>query len=83
VLLHFEQTDAPFVSCQTVINRVQTYLPGYQKANPETIKHLLPLLEDAVANAHLLSGRAAIADENPSTTVHRLIGHLQAVSAKG
>jgi hypothetical protein len=81
VLLHFEQTDAPFVACQNVIHRVQTHLPGYQKADPETVKQLLPQLEYAMTNAHWLSSRAGIADENPITSVHRVIAHLRAISA--
>lgn len=82
VLLHFEQTDAPFVACQNVIHRVHTHLPGYQKADPETVKKLLPQLEYAMTNAHWLSSRAGIADENPSTSVHRVIAHLRAISAQ-
>jgi hypothetical protein len=82
VLLHFEQTDAPFGACQNVVHRVQSHLPGYQKADPETVKQLLPQLENAMTNAHWLSSRAGIADENPSTAVHRVIAHLSAISAQ-
>jgi hypothetical protein len=82
VLLHFEQTDAPFVACQNVIHRVQTHLPGYQKADSETVKQLLPQLENAMTNAHWLSTRAGITDENPSTAVYRVIAYLRAISAQ-
>ena len=81
VLLHFERTDAPFAACQNVIQRVQMHLPGYQKADSEVIKELLTHVEIAMANAHWLSGRAGISDENPSTSVHAVIEHLRAVSA--
>ena len=53
MLQHFEQTDAPYVACQNVIPRVQTHLPRYQKADPETVKQLLPQLEYAMTNADL------------------------------
>lgn len=83
VLLHFEQTDAPFIACQHVIQRIQAHLPAYQKADPATVKQLLPQLEVAIGNAHWLAARAEIADENPSTAVHKVIEHLKSVSAQG
>ncbi|MEJ0007771.1 MAG: RloB domain-containing protein [Steroidobacteraceae bacterium] len=81
ILLHFEQTDASFNECDSVIQRVRQHMPEYKKADRHCVKQLLALLETALANARWLATRTGIADENPSTTVLRVIEHLRAVSA--
>jgi len=80
-LLHFEQTDAAFNECDSVIQRVRQHMPEYKKADRECIKQLLPRLETALTNARWLSTRTGIEDENPSTTAHRVVEHLRAIGA--
>ena len=83
ILLHFEQTDAPFNTCDNIIQRVRQHMPAYRKADRDCVRQLLPLLETALTNAIWLAGRTGIGDENPSTAVHTIIEHLRAVSAAG
>lgn len=83
ILLHFEQTDAPFNACDNVIQRVRQHMPEYKKADRDCVRQLLPLLETAHTNARWLASRVGIADENSSTAVHVVIEHLRAVSAAG
>lgn len=80
ILLHFEKTDASFNECDSVIQRVRHHMPRYKKADRECVKQLLPQLETALANARWLETRTGIANENPSTSVPRVIEHLRAVS---
>jgi hypothetical protein len=80
VLLHFERTDRPFTSCDEVVTRIRrNHLDGYQKANDKIAEDLMSRLDTALANARWLSERAAIDDENPSTSVNGVLEHLRAV----
>jgi hypothetical protein len=80
VLLHFERTDRPFTSCDDVVTRIRrNHLDGYQKANDKIAEDLMSRLDTALANARWLSERAAIDDENPSTSVNGVVEHLRAV----
>lgn len=79
VLLHFEQTDAPFKSCAHVIDRVRQHAPGYQKSNERTAAELMNRLEQALANAHWLAARET--GGNPETSLHLLVEHMKSVGA--
>jgi len=82
VLLHFEKTDAPFQKCDEVAARIQRqHIEEYSKADPQFAKQLMAHIEVALANSVWLASRAGIINDNPSTSVHRLVQHLKAVSA--
>lgn len=82
VLLHFEKTDAPFQSCDDVAARIQRqHMDEYEKANPNIAKQLMARIEVAIANSAWLASRTGIINNNPSTSVHRLVQHLQTVGA--
>ncbi len=82
VLLHFEKTDKPFQKCDDVAVQIQRqHVNGYTKADPHIAKQLMTHIEAALTNSVWLANRAGIIDENPSTSVHRLVQHLKAVSA--
>lgn len=81
ILLHFTQTDAPFIDCDEVIQRIRhNHLPGYTKADSAVVKTLMPKLETAVANAAWVEGKAADNEFNPYTSVHRIVEHLKSVA---
>jgi len=82
VLLHFEKTDAPFQKCDDVAARIQRqHMREYSKADPNVAKQLMAYIEMALTNSVWLASRAGIINDNPSTSVHKLIGHLKTVSA--
>jgi hypothetical protein len=84
VLMHFIQSDASFNECSGVIERIRdNYLPDYEKADLEIIKILLTRMDTAVTNAVWLAGRPELADENPSTAVHKLVQHLKNIIEAG
>lgn len=83
VLLHFEQTDAPFGNCDEVINRVRDrHMPGYEKADAKVARRLMQDLAVARTNAEWLAPRAAQNNCNPYTAVHRVILHFESVSRR-
>jgi len=82
LLLHFEFTDALFPNCNALIQRLRQHLPQYIKANAAQARALLAKLEDALLNAQRLESRYAHIGDNPSTSVHRLVRHLQDIAAK-
>lgn len=82
VLLHFEKTDAPFENCETVIDRVRTHLPGYEKANAVIAKQLFAKVGTAMGNAAWLEARAGDNTYNPYTSVHHVLRHFGTVSGQ-
>jgi hypothetical protein len=80
VLLHYEQSDAPFGDCSEVVQRIRNaHIAGYQKADINVVRALVDRLVTAVANAEWLAERAADNNYNPFTAVHLLIQHLREV----
>ncbi|MHB1527929.1 MAG: RloB domain-containing protein [Acidiferrobacteraceae bacterium] len=82
VLLHFEQTDAPFARCADVSNRVRSHLPNYQKGDPEISRQLIENVHRAVGNAVWLEARAGNNAFNPYTSVHEILQHFATVSVR-
>jgi len=81
VLLHFEKTDAPFHKCEDVAARVQRqHMKEYSKADPNVAKQLMARIDVALTNSVWLASRAGIINDNPSTSVHKLVEHLKTVS---
>lgn len=80
VLLHYERTDAPFIRCANVIDRVRNYLPGYGKADAIIARQLIARAEDALGNADWIEGRAENNDYNPYTSVHKVLRHFAQVA---
>lgn len=80
VLLHHERTDAPFIKCSDVIDRVRTHLPGYEKANDAIARQLMARVDVALGNADWIEGRAENNDYNPYTSVHHVLRHLAQVA---
>lgn len=83
VLLHFEQTDAPFVDCADVMRRITArHLPHYAKADERVSQELIQRIDSGLVNAAWLEGRRERADGNPSTSVHHVVEHLCSVAAR-
>ena len=82
LLLHFEFTDAPFSDCDAVVHRLGLHLPGYTKADVRLMRPLLDRLEQAMQHAQRLESQRATIGDNPSTSVHHLVRHLQGIAAK-
>lgn len=80
VLLHHERTDAPFGSCDNVIERLRHHRPGYVKADAGVARDLVNALDTAVANADWVEHRAENNGPNPFTSVHHVIKHLAHVA---
>lgn len=80
VLLHFEQTDAPFDRCAKVVERVRVHMPGYEKANAAIARQLIGNVETAIANAEWLEHRAANNNYNPYSSVHKVLRHFAEVA---
>lgn len=84
VLLHFERTDAPFVKCAAVIQRIrEQQMPGYEKADAAIAGKLMAKIDDALGNAAWVEGRAENNGYNPYTSVHHVLKHFAAVAAQG
>ncbi len=78
VLLHFEQTAAPFPHCDDVIRRVRNpnYMPAYKKADAAIARRLMDRIERAMENSVWLERTAEDSDQNPFTTVQRVLRHF-------
>ena len=82
LLLHFEFTDAPFPDCDAVIRRLVQHLPDYSKNDPRQVPPLLERLEQAMQHAQSLESQRTTIGDNPYTSVHHLVRHLQGIAAK-
>lgn len=82
VLLHYEQTDAPFDNCDNVITRVRFCKPGYAKADALVARQLVVGMDMAIANALWVEHRAANNNYNPYTSVHHVIQHFAQVASE-
>ena len=82
VLLHFEQTDAPFDRCEDVSHRVRSHLPNYRKGDAGISRQLLENVNTAIGHAVWLEARAGGNDLNPYTSVHEILQHFADVSAR-
>ena len=83
VLLHFERTDAAFVSCDEVIRRIrEQHMANYQKADTDAAEQLMNNVDAAIANAEWLEPRAAHNNYNPYTSVHHVLRHFESVAAQ-
>ena len=88
LLLHFVFVRAPYAQkgsaspCDACIRDLREHLPNYSKGDQTTFDNLWHLLPRAIAN-----GRKAKADavatgaDNPSTEIHELVAHLQALAS--
>lgn len=78
VLLHFEQTDAPFNRCADVIRRIRdNHIANYEKTDAAT---LIERSDTAIAGAKWLEERAKNNNHNPYTSVYRVHQHLALVA---
>lgn len=81
VLLHFERSDAPFNRCTDVVTKIrQKHVAGYRKTDEAIVRDLMTRLTVALEHGSWLAGRAKGINQNPYTSVHTLLRHLQAVS---
>ncbi|MEQ8957740.1 MAG: RloB family protein [Coleofasciculus sp. C2-GNP5-27] len=81
-LLHYRYTSSPFENCKQVIEQLnrelkQVGLEDYDKSNSGYYNSLKLKLDQAIANAQKLEKQLSESN-NPSTTVHHLVTHLQA-----
>lgn len=82
ILLHFTQTDAPFVNCKEVIERIQRdYIDQYQKTDRSNAITLMGTIDAAIANADWLEQRAPDNNHNPYTSVHAVLKHFSDVAS--
>jgi len=82
LLLHFAFTNAPLPNCDAVIRRLVQHLPGYTKNDSRHVPPMLERLEQAMQHAERLESQRATIGDNPSTSVHHLVRHLQGIAAK-
>lgn len=82
VLLHYEKTDAPFIHCANVIDRLRNHMPGYEKADATIARQLMAIVADALGNADWLEARAENNNYNPYTSVHKVLRHFEAVAGQ-
>lgn len=83
ILLHFQYTDAPFGSCEEVVDRIRRHhMQDYKKADAAVVKRIMESLSVAKANAEKLESAAALNGYNPYTLVHRVLGHFETVAAQ-
>lgn len=80
VLLHFEQSDAPFNRCADIVRKISdSHIAHYKKAEESVGPVLMARIDAALRNADWLAVRETENNSNPSTTVHHVIRHLSAV----
>lgn len=83
ILLHFEQTDAPFGRCADVIRRIlDNHVANYEKADAGIARQLMGRADNAVINAEWLEKRAVDNNHNPYTSLHRVLRHIVMVSSQ-
>jgi hypothetical protein len=70
LLLHFEASDAPFVECAKVCDRLRQQLPDYVKGQRYDFARIVSRSDDAISNAEWLAARGL---DNPATHLHRLL----------
>ncbi|MEQ8996622.1 MAG: RloB family protein [Coleofasciculus sp. B1-GNL1-01] len=81
-LLHYRYTSSPFENCKQLIEQLnrelkQVGLEDYDKSNSGYYNLLKLKLDQAIANAQKLEKQLSESN-NPSTTIHHLVTHLQA-----
>ena len=81
VLMHFEQTDRPFVDAGELEAYIrQHHRATYAKASAPEARHLMGLLETALRHSQWLAARTGPPEQSPSTSVHELVTDLQALA---
>lgn len=74
-LLHFEDTDRPFLNADEVIQSLKRHLPDYDKK--DIFSEIADRTEDAIQRArHVWKNRSYLRKRfpNPSTSVYKLVG---------
>ena len=74
LLLHFEQSDAPFAECAAACVRLQDHLPDYVKGLHFDFTVLTPRIDEAIENARWLAGLNLV---TPATDVHHLLNRIR------
>lgn len=83
VLLHFERTDRPFTCCDEVIQLIRdNHMNGYAKADAAVVQQLMLRIDAAVANAEWLQARSDNNNNNPFTSVQRVVEYLSSVAER-
>ena len=85
ILLHYEQTAAPFPDCDAVIARLKGagHMPNYTKADAALCRELAAKSDMAIANARwLVEEQRAAGFANPFTNVHVALELLRALAAR-
>ncbi len=80
ILLHFENTDAPFNVCDNVIDRLERHLPGYTKTDDKQIENILDRVDDALDRARQRFPDPTAPLDNPHTAAHRLVQNLRDIA---
>lgn len=83
ILLHFEKTDANFLNCADVVQRIRKrHMIDYKKASSEVSKLLMAKLDEALKNADWLEGRSENNGFDPYTSVHKILRHFISIAEK-
>lgn len=73
LLLHYEDIQAP-LNRNEVLQRLQTYIPGYEKGERKTFATTNKYLEVAMQSAELLATRfTADTDSEPFTAIAQIV----------
>ncbi len=71
--------DSP---ADSLIRTLKTFVPKYDKADPDVISSFAPLTGSALVNAaKAFAAATAAGNFNPSTEVHSLVAKLQAFTS--
>ena len=82
ILLHFENTDAPFDICDNVIDRLEKHLPGYTKTDGKQIENILYRIENALQRAQERFPDPTAPLDDPHTAAHWRVPHLWNIAAQ-
>ena len=82
ILLHFENTDAPFEICSNVIDRLEKHLPSYTKTDGRQIENILNRIEDALKRAQERFSDPTAPLGDPHTAAHYLVQHLRKIAVQ-
>jgi len=87
LLLHYNDSTKPYQkagnksACDRVISDLTEHIPHYRKGMRNILSHIIKDMETAITNAkRTLAAAQKVNTDNPSTTVHILINHLQTLA---
>ncbi|MBN2130123.1 MAG: RloB domain-containing protein [Sedimentisphaerales bacterium] len=85
-LLHFERTSALMQSNRHLLGKLKNHYGRYKKNDPDFFEVVYPLTSTAIANSEAVLREKHYGEDlrdcNPSTHVHRVVGHLQQIARR-